>query len=428
MKKTVVVVGVVVLAAAVSAPWVMGTVTEQQWHQAMSDVNGAQRFVRLETGEYERGYLGGQFDGTVVIDDPASDQPMEFDYQARVSHGITGSLLEFSLADDVPEEVSGLFTNDKPRLTLETRFWGTAVAELTMPTVSVVDEESGGTLQSSGGYARADISDGGADVDLTVVWPGMVMTTPEMNLSLQDVRLEQGFHHLRGDVWTGEGEVELKALELAFPGQESLNLDGFNLASKTWTTDGDNTLHAETTATLDSLTAGAETFGPHRLQFVMEDLDVDSWNTLTAALSELQVAAMDQGGSPGAFNAQMASMQQMNGAMMDLAAEGFGIGFPEISLMTPDGEVRGQVMIGHPALSDEERAKMLMVMQRLTGEMDVSLPVALAEDHPALMMQIAPLIKQGMMTEEGDRFRLSAELKDLALDVNGVILPLPPLL
>ena len=71
---------------------------------------------------------------------------------------------------------------------------------------------------------------------------------------------------------------------------------------------------------------------------------------------------------------------------------------------------------------------MLMVMQRLTGEVEFSLPVALADNHPALMMQLAPLIKEGMMTREGDRLSLQAQLKDLALDVNGVVIPLPPLL
>lgn len=71
---------------------------------------------------------------------------------------------------------------------------------------------------------------------------------------------------------------------------------------------------------------------------------------------------------------------------------------------------------------------MLMVMQRLTGQVAVSLPAALADKYPALMMQLAPLIKEGMMEQQGDRLSMEAELKDLALNVNGVVIPLPPLL
>ncbi|MDX1598347.1 MAG: DUF945 domain-containing protein, partial [Marinobacter sp.] len=86
-----------------------------------------------------------------------------------------------------------------------------------------------------------------------------------------------------------------------------------------------------------------------------------------------------------------------------------------------------ELMVGHPTLSDQERSQMLMVMQRLTGHMELSLPLALAENHPDLMMQLAPLIKGGMMTRNGDRLAMSAQLKDLSVNVNGTVIPLPPL-
>ena len=69
-----------------------------------------------------------------------------------------------------------------------------------------------------------------------------------------------------------------------------------------------------------------------------------------------------------------------------------------------------------------------MVMQKLTGEMDLSLPVALAEDYPEFRLQLAPLIKQGLLVQQGDRLVLDASMSDLMLDVNGVEIPLPPLL
>ena len=124
----------------------------------------------------------------------------------------------------------------------------------------------------------------------------------------------------------------------------------------------------------------------------------------------------------------MASMGRLNEALLGLAAHGFEFGFSDLRVMTPEGEISGQAMIGHPALSEEERSQMLMVMQRLTGQVAFSLPVALAENYPALRLQLAPLIKQGMLVEQGDRLNLDARLEDMALNVNGVIIPLPPLL
>jgi len=124
---------------------------------------------------------------------------------------------------------------------------------------------------------------------------------------------------------------------------------------------------------------------------------------------------------------QMASMNRINQALLGLAGEGFSFGFPELSFATPHGPVNGEIMIQHPSLPDDEKDQMMMVMQRLTGNLDLSMPLALVEQYPELGMQVAPLIKQGMVVQEGDRVRIQGKLEDLALDINGNLIPLPPL-
>ncbi|WP_228257350.1 DUF945 family protein [Marinobacter sp. NP-4(2019)] len=428
MKKTWMIVGGVVLVVGAVAPWGVGLVTEQQWQEVTSEVNAKQPFVRLETRDYRRGYLSARFEGTVTFEDPASEDVHQIEYEARVSHGVTGSLLDFVPLSGVPEEAAGLFPDEKPRLTLETRLWGTAIAELTVPALSVTNDDSGESLNMSGGFGRVDIGSNGTEADIVMVWPGMVLDTPDLQIRLQDFQLEQTLHHLRGEVWTGEGEADLQSVEFLSAGQAPLRMEGFRMTSRTWPTDNDRSVNSETVATLDTVTSDGESFGPQRVAFVMNGLDVDSWSELTGAMTDMQVAALDnQAGSPAAFEQQMASMNRLSGALLDLAAEGFSFGFPDISLVTPDGEVNGELMVEHPTLSDQERSQMLMVMQRLTGHMKLSLPLALAENHPELMMQLAPLIKEGMMTRSGDHLTMSAQLKDLSVDVNGTVIPLPPL-
>jgi len=68
-----------------------------------------------------------------------------------------------------------------------------------------------------------------------------------------------------------------------------------------------------------------------------------------------------------------------------------------------------------------------MVMQGLTGNFDISMPTVLVDENPALALQVAPLIKQGMVVQDGDTLRLSGKLEDMALKINGNTLPLPPL-
>ncbi|HBM50024.1 MAG TPA: DUF945 domain-containing protein, partial [Marinobacter sp.] len=100
----------------------------------------------------------------------------------------------------------------------------------------------------------------------------------------------------------------------------------------------------------------------------------------------------------------------------------------ELSLETPEGPVQGSLDISHPELAGAEKDAMLMVMQGLTGELDFSMPMALAEDYAAVRMQVAPLIKQGLLVQEGDRLVMDGRMEDLVLDINGLQIPLPPLL
>jgi uncharacterized protein YdgA (DUF945 family) len=120
-------------------------------------------------------------------------------------------------------------------------------------------------------------------------------------------------------------------------------------------------------------------------------------------------------------------MQRVNDSLQGLVAAGFSAGIPELSVSTPEGVVEGSLSLSHPELSEEERQQMLMVMQRLTGQVDLSLPAALAENYPSVRMQAAPLIKQGLLVEEGDRLVLEGRMKDMVLTINGQDLPLPPL-
>lgn len=429
MKKQWMVAGAAVLAVGVVAPWAVGYLTEQQWQSVTTEVNKAQPLFQLETRDYNRGYLGADFSGTVSVQNPDTGEAHEFEYQARVSHGVTGSLLDFSPSDELGSEIEDIFPDESPRLTLETRLWGTAIVELTVPAVSVINDETGESFDLSESYGRAEISDNGSSADVLMLWPGAVIRGPDIRISIEDFRFEQAMEHLTGDVWLGDGDMSLSRLEIAARGEPLLRFDDFAIQSETFTEDDGKSIGSETLATLDTMTMDDARFGPHRLAFVFSGLDVQNWNDLTSALTNMQAAALTPSGrdSRGEMQRQMESMNHINQAMLGLAGEGFSFGFPELSFATPHGPVTGEIMVRHPSLTDDEKDQMMMVMQRLTGNLDLSMPLALVEQHPELGMQVAPLIKQGMVVQEGDRVRVQGTLEDLALDINGNLIPLPPL-
>lgn len=417
------------LAVGVVAPWAVGYVTEQQWQSVTAEVNQAQPLFQLETREYNRGYLGADFTGTISVQNPDTGEEHEFEYQARVSHGITGSLLDFSPPSELGSQVEKIFPDEKPKLTLETRLWGTAIVELSVPAVSVIDEETGESFDMSESYSRAEISGNGSHADILMLWPGAVIRGPDLRISIEDFRFEQTMEHLTGGVWLGDGDMSLSGFEMAARDEPTLRFDDLAIRSETFTENDDESIGSETVMTLETLTADDKNFGPHRMEFVFNGLDVQNWNDLTTAITDMQSAALtpSAGDSGAVMQQQMESMNRINQALLGLAGEGFSFGFPELSFATPHGPVEGEIMVQHPSLSDDEKDQMMMVMQRLTGNLDLSMPLALVEQYPELGMQVAPLIKQGMVVQEGDRVRVQGKLEDLALDINGNLIPLPPL-
>lgn len=419
--------GVLVLAGAL--PWGIGYATQQQWQQATQEVNNSQPFVRLETGAYQRGIFGSEVNGTLSLLNPDTGESRRFGFQARVSHGVTGSLMTFE-----PEGGwSGLgvdwFPEAEPRLTLETRLWGTATLELEAPRMEIVDSGTGGSLSSSGGLVRVAIGEAGRSADALAVWPALTLSGPDAEIRLADLRIEQSMSHLTGEVWTGTGEMAVNSLTVTSAGTPAVTLEEMLLQSSTDAVSGGERLDSRLVFEIGGVTLADATYGPQRLVFALNGVSVAAWADLVAGFSAMQELAVAQPpGGQAQFEQQMEAMQQVNAAVRDLAAAGFSLGFPELLVTTPEGAVTGSAEVRHPELTAEEKAEMLMVMQRLTGNMTLSLPVALMDRYPDLQLQLAPLVKQGLLVQQGERLVMNATMNDLVLDVNGEEIPLPPLM
>ncbi|MBW0147731.1 DUF945 family protein [Marinobacter arenosus] len=429
MQKKWMIAGASVLVVAGAMPWIVGFVTQVQWQKATEEVNRSQPFVRMETGDYRRGVLGSELRGSLVLQNPDTGESHHLDYTANVSHGVTGSLLDFKPVGGWSPEGVDWFPDSEPRLTLETRLWGTATVELEAPTMTMTNEATGESLNTSGGLARVEISDAGSRAEALMVWPALSLSGPEVDIRIADIHLEQDMEHLVGDVWIGAGELDVGSLVVTPKAEEPVNFRDFSLTSATAASADESRIDSTVTIKLEEIVRANQSYGPHRLTFALEDLDVASWSSLTGGMSDLQTMVVQAGpdGAPEPER-QMAAMEQVNQALRDLAASGFSVGFPELSLSTPEGTVTGHAMIRHPELSADERAGMLMVMQRLAGDMSLSVPTALVETYPDVRLQLAPLIKQGLLIEDGDQLVMEAVMKDLMVNVNGREIPLPPLL
>jgi uncharacterized protein YdgA (DUF945 family) len=421
--------GAAVLVVAGVMPWMVGYVTEQQWQAATQEVNRSQPFIKMSSEQYQRGVLGSTFQGTLDLTNPETGQSQTIDYQASVTHGILGSLIAFEPRGGWSPEDADWFPDEQPELTLDSRLWGSATLEFNAPEMNLSSADSGESLASSGGMARLSISDTGSSASLLLKWPSVSLSGPDMTVQIADVYAEQTMTHLQGDIWTGEGEMRVGSTHIEPVGQPAVTLQGLSVAGTSEATSNGERVSSTGTFRLDEVSVQGESYGPHQMQVSLDNLDVDSWSRLSDSLSELQLlAAQQKADGKNRFDQQIAAMTNVNTALRDLAAAGFSAGIPKLSLATPEGEVKGSLVISHPELTDDQKADMLLIMQRLQGKMSLQLPAALAENYPAIRMQVAPLIKQGLLVQEGDELAMTASLKDLTVDVNGNEIPLPPLL
>lgn len=422
-------IGSAVLLVAGVAPWAVGYVTEQQWLEATEEVNQSQPFVRLETDRYERGVFSAEASGTLALMDPKTGETDQIGFKVAISHGVTGSLLAFSPKGGWQHEGARWLEDEEPSLTLETRLWGAAVVEFQAPPVSFEQPDRPESVSASGGFARVEVGRMGEQAEVLVVWPELSMLGPRAEVKLQDLHVEQSMALLSGDVWTGRGTMSLGALVVDSAELPAVSVSNVSFETRSEASNSGQTLDSEAVLAVDSVSIEDAEYGPHRVAVSVDHLDVASWNEFSSAMTDMQLLAMNAGADPrSSYQQQMAVMQRFNEAVRGLAANGFSVGVRELSLATPEGEIQGSLDVSHPELSEDERANMLMVMQRLVGSVDVTVPLALAEQYPAVRMQLSPLIKQGLLVRDGDELVMKGQMEDLVLDINGVQIPLPPLL
>ncbi|MBZ2169243.1 DUF945 family protein [Marinobacter sp. F4216] len=426
MKKSWMIAGAVTLAVTGALPWVVGYVTEIQWQQATEEMNRAQPFLQMETADYRRGVLGSDVEGVLVFSNPETGESHRWHYHARVSHGVVGSLLSFEPEGGWSPAGTDWFPEAEPKLTLETRLWGKATLELEAPLMTISDASTGESLTTSGGLARLELAGAGARSRALMVWPSVSLSGPELDIRLADLHMEQDMEHLAGDVWTGQMDFSVGSVEMAQPGLPATRLQGLRMNTQAEAQHNDTRLSSSVALNVDEVIQGDQSYGPHQLGLSLNNLDIASWNAFLDAFSSMQALHAD--GSLAAQEQGHAVMDQVSSSLRDVAAAGFSLAMPELMVTTPEGEITGHAEIRHPELSGEQKAGMLLVMQQLTGDFGLSLPRALIDNYPDLRLQMAPLIKEGLLVSEGDRLVMNGKMEDLVLDVNGTEFPLPPLL
>ncbi|WP_148864444.1 DUF945 family protein [Marinobacter fonticola] len=423
--------GAVVLVVAIGAPYGVGVLTEQHWRQATGQLNNEQRFLRIVTDTYDRGFFGGEITGEIHVMDPESGETYRVGFDGDVSHGALGSEVALTPVAEDNDGLQRLFPEESPRLTLSTWLWGTLEADLNVPAINAEDEQTGETLNAAEAYGWAKISEAGNHIELDLNWPGAVVRSDTVKMSFDNLQISQEGDRIAGNLWTGGGEMTLENAEFVETDQTTVKLENLKFTGQTSPAEDDTRLSSHSELTLEEVAVNDETYGPHRIVLDIDNLDVAAWMDFQQVATDIQAnnAQMDPDMSgQERFQQQMMLMQRFSQAAKNVAAAGLTIGMPEIELQAPAGAISGHWQLSHPAVPEDERAQMPLIVQQLSGELDLSVPVALFEGRPALAQNLEGLVRQGVLVRDGDVYRIDAELADMMLKINEQEFPIPPLI
>lgn len=423
--------GAVVLVVVVAAPYGVGALTEQHWHQATQRLNGDQPFMQIVTDEYDRGVYGGDLNGELRLRDPETGDTHQMAFNGEVSHGILSSEVILTPAIEDDETFQRMFPDESPTLTLSTWLWGTLEADLNVPAINLEDEQTGETLTAAEAYGWAKITDAGDHVELHMNWPGAVVRSDTVKMSFDNLQIVQEAGRIAGNLWSGDGEITLEQAEFVETDQTNVTLNNLKFSGQTTPDDDNAKLSSHSELTLEEITVNDTAYGPHRLVVDLDNLDVAAWTEFQAVATEIQTmkARMDPNLSgQERLQQQMMLMQRFNQAAKNVAGAGLTVGMPEIELQAPSGAIAGHWQLSHPAIPEDERAQMPLVVQQLSGELALSMPVALFESRPGLAQDLEGLVQQGVLVRDGDAYRIDAELDDMMLKLNEQEFPVPPLI
>lgn len=425
MKKVWIIAGGVVVVAAVAAPWAVGKLTEQHWQSATGQFNASQPYFVMETEAYERGYLGSEARGQLFAVDPDTGERYPVGWTGDISHGITSSTIDFDFdfADDAG--LQAVFPDEKPTVTVTTSAWGSSLVELDVPAIDYVDEASGDSLNVSASYATLEISDDGETLDARVQFPGLVLRAPDGRLSVENLVLDQHASLLTGKLWTGDATVTLDKVSVATRDEPEMILDNLEMVSESEADGEGEQFGVSTVLTLENVSYGDESEGPHRFEFGLQDVSVAAWNDLLESVSQLQSMSTNANADPQqAFEQQMQATMALTGSIEAIMADGLTT-TADLDLSSPDGPVTANMVISHPEQEDGEPVPLMMIAQTIEGELSVKLPKALADRYPELGEELMPLLVQGALVEKGEFYVMEASLRNMMVNLNGNEMPLP---
>ena len=451
MRQGLAVVALVLAAAIMGLPWVLGSQAEAVYEDALAQLQ--QQGVRVLDGRYRRGWFTS--DASVAIELPQSSGQtpvvVPLRLASEVAHGpwTHGSLRLLPSAALIESRLELLIPGIESLpllLTTRVELNGGGVTRIRLPGLSQQSAaldmemaEGAGELKFSAGFASVE---GGFEI------PSLSLSAPEgMRIDLQDLRTSGSGARWRAGLNTGEGSLSLGRAEVSAP-DLSLLAGGLSVTGNA-IPDGE-LLNMELVYRVEDLTVNGAVYGASQLSLFLRRLPGEALASMRQAMQEVTTGAVDESLVAVAVAAIVAEH------LPRLLADDPELALERLEISTPEGVVGGRLSIASQGLTSDDLARPVGWVDRLAGEGELSIPRPLLlqllegwqyrqvqerlqqqglqsptlpqglvkEVAMAAQEQLDSLVGQGWLAEKENTLTVALRLENALLTVNGKSIPI----
>ncbi len=418
------VISVVALMAA--GPYITGTVAQKKL-ASLVQLLDKQPHIRASIDKYERSYLGARVE-ILLQPEPATDADAAWRVVASLKYGVA-SLNAQAILQLPPQLQQDLHVRaalqNRPPVSVRAAASLLGV-DMFLRSAPVTYSKEGVTAAIAPVELRLDAPVTMDAVGAQVQWNGLTMKSGGEEFLISKFQLQQNSRKLTSHLWVGDLVLALENFEWRSPGTD-LRSSGMEIRSTTQKTRGSR-LKSELLVATNTLVLDDKTFHDQRLKLEVEGLAIDELENLIVAV-ERRDAAMAKVTTERPDREQMKQQEKLTKAVANAGSaflrKGLSIAVPEMQSTTPFGPLAGQGSLVQPAMEEADKAPLLT---RTQGTMSFSMPLQLLMLLPHGEEQVAALIEQNLMVQEGEYLKAEATLGDSMIVLNGQQIPVPPLL
>lgn len=441
MKRTLIIIVVIVLAVGLIAPGLIGVLAQNRHEDQLASAMQASPYIELEPGDFDRGWFSSRgryrvqlVDGAVSAPEPG-EPAAEFPVlviDSRLHHGPFALATAFKpggtllpVLGTVESKVTVASGNGETRFELPgsviTNVHLDGSGDLRYASGPVEFEEGGERVSWGGADIGASFDSGGTHIEAEGTIESLSAVADDGRFELGAVTFaghqtltDYGFH-------IGESRVQVPRVSFASATDGRMALTELRAHSAVGMPDEFAVVTVE--MSLEELHADEWRGGPAVIRLQFDHLDPEALGRLAQFMQNVNAQAEP--------DAQQAADVMNRGSehVTALLASGAGFALEEFRVQTPEGEMFARMRLRFPETGTAGAGTAFALLGGLDGDLNLVVPQSLVHAANAANAEaqqyLQMLLESGFIRAEDGNYVLEAEYRGGLLTVNGLPFPLP---